>query len=45
LYPGYSELFFFFLANIHLLVSINHAWPFGSDLPHSGWYFLELQTW
>jgi hypothetical protein len=27
-------------ANIHLLVSTYHACPFGSELPHSGWYFL-----
>ena len=29
-----------FLANIHLLVNTYHACPFGSELPHSGWYFL-----
>ena len=28
--------FFFFLANIHLLVSTYHTCPFGSELPHSG---------
>jgi hypothetical protein len=38
LYLGYSVLFRG--ANIHLLVSTYHAWPFGSELPHSGWYFL-----
>ena len=32
--------FFFFFANIHLLVSKCHACPFGSELPHSGCYFL-----
>jgi hypothetical protein len=26
----------YFLANIHLLVSTHHAFPFGSGLPHSG---------
>jgi hypothetical protein len=31
---------FFFLANIHKLVSTYHACPFGSELFHSGWYFL-----
>jgi hypothetical protein len=31
---------FSFLANIHLLVRTCHAYPFGSELPHSGWYFL-----
>jgi hypothetical protein len=29
-------LFFYFLANIHLLVSTYHACPFRSELPHSG---------
>ena len=29
-----------FLANIHLPVNTYHACPFGSELPHSGWYFL-----
>jgi hypothetical protein len=33
-------ILFLFLANIHLLVSTCHAWPFVSELPHSGWYFL-----
>ena len=28
------------LANIYLLVSTYHACPFGSELSHSGWYFL-----
>jgi hypothetical protein len=22
-------------------VSTYHAWPFGSELPHSGWYLLD----
>jgi hypothetical protein len=33
----------FFLANIHLLVSTYHACPFGSELPHSG-YFVSYRT-
>jgi len=33
---------FCFLANIHLLVRTYHACPFGSELPHSGWYFPVL---
>ena len=37
LYFGYSILFF---SNIHLLVSTYHACPFGSELLHSGRYFL-----
>jgi hypothetical protein len=38
----YPVCFFFFLANIHLLVSTCHSCPFGSELPQSGWYFLVL---
>jgi len=30
----------YFLVNIHLSVSTYHACPFGSELPHSGRYFL-----
>jgi hypothetical protein len=37
-YPRYSVLFFF-LANIHLLVSTHHACSFGFELPSSE-YFL-----
>ena len=33
-------IYFLFLANIHLLVSTYHAHLFGSQLSHSGWYFL-----
>ena len=32
-------ILYFFLANIHVLVSTYHACPFGSELLHSGWYF------
>jgi hypothetical protein len=32
--------YFYFLANIYLLVSTYYACPFGSELPQSGWYFL-----
>jgi hypothetical protein len=32
--------YFILLANTYLLVSIYRACPFGSELPHSGWYFL-----
>jgi hypothetical protein len=35
---------FFLLANIHLLVSTYHACPLGSELLHSGWYFLVLSN-
>jgi hypothetical protein len=35
----------YFLTNIHLLVSTYHACPFGSELPHSGWYFLVPSIW
>jgi hypothetical protein len=38
LYLGYP-LFFFFFANIHLLVSTYDACPFVSELPYSKWYF------
>ena len=37
-------LHFFFLANIYLLVNIYSACPFGSELSHSGWYFLVPST-
>jgi hypothetical protein len=33
-----------YLVNIHLLVSTYHACPFGSQLPHSGWYCLVPST-
>jgi hypothetical protein len=33
-------LLLLFIASIHLLVSSHHTCPFGSELPHSGWYFL-----
>jgi hypothetical protein len=32
----------YFLVNMHLSVSTYHACPFGSGVPHSGWYFLVL---
>ena len=35
-----GTLYFYFLANIHLLVSTYHVCHFGPELPHSGWYFL-----
>jgi hypothetical protein len=35
-----SWVFYTFLANMHLLTSPYHACPFGSELPHVGWYFL-----
>jgi hypothetical protein len=35
----------YFLANIHLSLSIYNAYPFGSRLPHSGWYFLDPPIW
>ena len=31
---------FLLLAYIHLLVNTYHEYPFGSELPHSRWYFL-----
>ena len=30
----------YFVANLHLWVSTNHVYPFGSALPHLGWCFL-----
>jgi len=40
LYLGYSVMMLLLLTNINLLVSTYHTCPFGSELPHSGWYFL-----
>jgi hypothetical protein len=37
---GYTMGILYFKANIHLSMSTYHVCTFGSELPHTGWYFL-----